>query len=119
MKRFVLVLSLMAIMAAMVVATAVPAFALTPNPSQTMDRCTFGEPGINDICHGGGGSGGDGYGGGGGQNFQVDYGTGEYTWQGGNGAGGSEFGGVGAGGGNCWGDFDTGERECTRPAHTL
>lgn len=89
--RFVLTVSL--IMAAMVVATAVPAFA---GGGGTKDLCRFSEGSTID-CRGGSGSGGGGSGGGEGQHGSVDLISGDWFFSGGGGAGGS---GSGSGGGN-------------------
>jgi hypothetical protein len=111
MRRIILFLTVALVMAAMVVATAAPAFAVGGGASGATYPCLkFTGPGEEYDCRGGGGGCDEetgrcgGYGGQ--YTFALDdpyTGTYEYTARGG-GGGSSEPGSGGGGGGNCSGD---------------
>ena len=95
MRRIIAVLCVMALMAAMVVVMAMPAFA--------KEQC--GMEGTTFMCRGGSGSGGGGSGGGSGGLFILNYQTGDIFLSGG---GGNMFQGPERGGygGHCSGNFN-------------
>ncbi len=107
MRRILLVLTVGLAMTAMMLATAVPAFA---GGGGAKDPCKFSE-GTTVDCRGGMGSGGEGTGGGSGSRFIYDTITDDFSYQGGGGRGSG-----GGGGANCSGNFfdeDDFEDECT------
>ena len=96
MRRILSVLAVMGLMAAMLAASAMPAFA---GGGGKANQCT--EEAATIECRGGSGSGGQGQpSGGGGGYFSTDYYLTYQTFKGGSGSGGGEDGSGGSGG-NC------------------
>jgi hypothetical protein len=89
------------VMAAMMVAMSMPAFA---GGGGKKDPCQ--DTSTNVECTGGSGAGGGGQGGGGGANVSLNLESGEYFYSSGGGSGGQ--GGSGGSGGHCSGNIYTG-----------